>query len=279
MKEFFQYLINKTFLKNVAIAFGIFLIAFLLLKVYLRIYTHHGKAIAVPDLTDISIEEIEDILHDKKLRYEIFDSIYVGDKPSGVVIDQLPKPGKNVKRERKIFLTINAQGPETLPMPDLVGVTLREAREKLQQKGLATGNLIYRYHLTKNVILEQRLDGNIIEPGDTIVKGTAIDLVLGKGLGSERAMVPDLIGLTVEEARTKAADYYFNISSAVPDLSYDTEKDTLTPFIFRQRPAHDKKIRVPLGSPIDVWITVDSTKLPNYEPVDTSYVWNDLNDE
>jgi hypothetical protein len=154
-------------------------------------------------------------------------------------------------------------------MPDLVGITLREARTKITVAGLKLGSLSYRYDMAKNEVLDQLIDGEIIEAGDTVLKGSAIDLVLGKGLGNESARVPDLIGLSYEDARNKAAEAFFATSSPIADNSI-VENDTLVPFVYRQHPVHSSSNLARLGTQITLWVTLDSTKLQDFTEGDST---------
>lgn len=232
----------------------------------------------MPDFTDLPVDITARLIDARHLRYEIFDSIYVAKREPGVVIDQHPKPGALVKKNRKIYLTINANSPEKMIMPDLVGITLREARNKITVAGLRMGKLSYRYSIAKNVVLEQQINDKIIEPGDTILRGSTINLVLGKGLSNEKSMVPNLIGLTVEEAITKATDAFFTINTSIPDETVEENTETV-PIIYRHHPAHSPNVLVPLGTQIIVWVTADSTKLPGYDETDTTdYTLQELNE-
>ena len=278
MINLIAYLRSRIFLKNFGIAIGLALAILLITFFYLRIFTHHNRSIAVPDLTDLPVADAERILNDRHLRYEIFDSLFVANKEPGVIIDQHPLGGKNVKKSRKVYLTINANSPENILMPDLVGITLREARAKLLIAGLNEGKLYYRFNIGKNVVLEQQYNSSIIAENDTIVKGASIDLVLGKGLSNERSMVPNLIGLSEERAKAKASETLFTIHSAIPDNTI-IKGDTLIPFVFRQDPVHHPDVLVPLGKEIIIWMTTDSTKLPGIADKDSAdYVWPPLNE-
>jgi beta-lactam-binding protein with PASTA domain len=278
MKDFFAFLKSRLFLKNLALAFGIAIGILILTLLSLRIYTHHNHSVAVPDFSDLPVEIAEQQIENRKLRFEIFDSIFVAEQEKGVVIDQHPKAGSLVKKNRKIYLTINANAPEKIVMPDLVGITLREARTKISVAGLKLGKLRYRYDMAKNVVLIQEFHGEEIPAGDTILKGSMIDLVLGKGLSDEKTMAPDLIGLNFEEAKTKAADAFFTTSNPIADQSV-SEEDTLSPFIYRQHPIPSKTNLLPLGTQITIWVTLDSTKLPGYSESDSvEYAWPELNE-
>jgi eukaryotic-like serine/threonine-protein kinase len=279
MSDLLSYLKSRVFLKNLAIAIGSLFFILIILILFLRIYTHHGRSIAVPNFSDIPVKDAGKMISERHLRYEIFDSIYIAEREKGVIIDQHPKPGFLVKKNRIIYFTINGSSPGKMIMPDLVGLTLREARAKIVSSGLKIGNFTYRYDMAKNVVLEQKVKGTSIGARDTLFKGTEIDLVLGKGLSEDKTMVPDLLGLTIDQAKIKASDAFFSVGAIVSDKSFD-EEDTLRPRIFKQRPVHNGNILVPLGSPIDLWITVDSVKLAGKVSADSNdYVLPEQNEQ
>ncbi|MCG8700254.1 MAG: PASTA domain-containing protein [Bacteroidales bacterium] len=263
MKALVKFIFSKYFFKNVGVAIGLAFVMLIAIALYLRIYTHHNKSFAVPDFTGFTVPEAAQIIESKKLRYFVFDSVYVADKKAGVIVDQHPKPGFLVKKNRKVFMTINASGPELVSMPALVGETFRDASSRLGAAGLLLGKLSYRYDITENVVLEQRLMGKEITKGTPIAKGSEVDLVLGKGLGNKTTKIPDLIGMSEEQARKKAGNHSFSIATVIydPDLQSQKISDTLQPFVWRQRPISDDNVQVRLGSHIDIWVTLDSAKI------------------
>lgn len=279
MNNFIRFIISKGFLKNIAYTAGGIIILLILIVIWLRIYTHHNRSYAVPDFSDLSLEQASEIIEEKKLRFEVFDSVYIPEKQPGIIIDQHPKPDFLVKKNRKIFFTTNAIGPEFIQMPNLEGLTLREGKARLISNGLKMGKLSYRYHLSTNVILAQNLNGKSLTPGDSVAKGSEIDLVISKGLGNDRSMVPDLVGLTIEQARERLEYVLLGLGAAVPDAGVD-QNDTLPVFIFRQKPISNPDVLVSLGSTVTVWTTTDSTKLPGYEQeIEADPVlWDELND-
>jgi beta-lactam-binding protein with PASTA domain len=277
MNELTTYLKSKLFLMNLAKGILSIIVIIMLLMLFIRIYTRHNHSVAVPDFTDLPVADAIKYINEKRLRYEIFDSIYIAEKDKGIVIAQHPRPGFLVKKHRVVYFTINANSPDKILMPELTGITVREARAKIIAAGLKVGNLTYRYDIAKNVVLDQLVKGIKILKNDTILKGTAVDLVLGKGLSDERTMVPDLVGLTTEQAKNKASDEFFSLGAVIRDESItdENEKDAI---IFRQRPAPSQENLVPLGSPIDLWITADSAKIAGGNPQDSAdYIWQELN--
>jgi beta-lactam-binding protein with PASTA domain len=200
------------------------------------------------------------LLKVKKLRWEIFDSVYSNEHERGTVVEQHPKPEFKVKKNRKIYLTMNAMNPEKMMMPNLVNLTIRQAQSRLESYGLKIGKITYEPDLGINVVLAQKYQGTPIKEGDTIIKGSFIDLVLGRGLSNESIRVPKLIGLTLEEATLKAADSYLRLGAIVPDPDIQKEFEPIAK-IYRQRPEYNKNISIPFGSSIDVWLTLDSIKV------------------
>ena len=260
--DFIRFLFSRVFLKHLSIAVGITFFLFTAVFLFLRIFTRHGQALSVPDLTGLSIHEADSILEQRKLRYQIVDSVYNNFIPRGSIIDQNPSPEFKVKENRNIFLTINAFNPEIIRMPDVVGVSLRQATAIIQTAGLKIGKLTYVPDIAVNNVLQQKFKGNVIEEGDSIIKGSEVDLILGRGLSNEKTAAPDLIGLLFEEAKQRITTRYLNLGAVIYDGSFDDAEDSAAAFIWKQRPLFDDEILIHLGATVDIWLTVDSTKLP-----------------
>lgn len=254
---------NHYIVKNVLI---LFLLCFFIVYgtlIALRHYTHHGEALSVPDVEGLSGEEAGKLLKSKKLRWQITDSVYVTTAPPGAVVGQNPEPGSKVKENRNIFLTINAKSPEKVMMPDVVGVSLRQAKSILESQGLSVGAMKYVPDIAVNNVLKQLYKGKEIKKGTEIVKGSAIDLVLGQGLSDERTNVPNLLGLTLTDAREYLIKYSLNPGVIMYDATVKTSEDSIKAFIWQQKPMSGNDATLQLGSSIDVWLTLDKDKNPD----------------
>jgi beta-lactam-binding protein with PASTA domain len=184
--ELLKFLFSRRFLKNLLLAAVITFFVVLLIFLFLRIYTRHGQALAVPDLWGLTLEETDRIIQERKLNYKVVDSIYNSSVERGCVVEQNPPPEFRVKKYRTIFITINAFNPEMISMPDLVGVTLRQAKAIAENAGLKIGKLTYVPDIAVNNVLQQKFNGILIASGDSIVKGATIDLTLGRGLSNDK---------------------------------------------------------------------------------------------
>jgi beta-lactam-binding protein with PASTA domain len=165
---------------------------------------------------------------------------------------------------------MNAINPEKVAMPDLVDLTFRQAGAKLESFGLKVGRISYEPNMGINIVLAQRINGHEVSPGDSVTKGARIDLVLGKGLSDEQAAIPNLVGLNLEEAKIMASERFLSVGAAVHDQTIITPDDELRAVIFKQKPEPGSNMTLPMGSAIDVWISLDSTKIYRFShPGDT----------
>ncbi|MBE9510939.1 MAG: PASTA domain-containing protein [Bacteroidetes bacterium] len=260
--KFQDFLISKVFLKNLSIAILIAAGVIFGSLFFLQIYTHHGRVRQVPDFKGMSLEEVEKSVKRFKLQFVIIDSIYSQQVERGHVVLQHPEPGFNVKKNRKIFLTINAVKPEMVKVPNVVGLSLRQARSLLQTSGLIIGQLSFVPDLARNNVLKQKNNGVEIEESDSLKKNAVIDLVLGKGLSNQKTPVPNLVSLNLEIAKQKILRSSLNLGAYTFDKTIENKEDSITAFIWKQNPEYTKNYRIPLGSSVYIWLTVDSTKLP-----------------
>lgn len=266
IKQFFVYIFTRTVLKHLIIA--ALLTAFIIWFTFfsLDVYTRHGKSFPLPDFTGKTIEEVIQITKEKKLRFEVTDSVYNKDVPPGTVVEQNPPAGFNVKRNRTVFLTTNAFNVEKVKMPDLVDVTYRQAQAELISYGLMVGRIEYEPDIGKNRVLRIKYNGQEVTENDLVPKGSRIDLVLGAGEEDEIGdgdgpVLPDLIGLTRTDAERRAINSYLNIGNVIYDNSVVSSADTASAEVWKQSPVYTPQTPVALGSSVHIWLTVDETKL------------------
>lgn len=178
---FLKYLMTKAFLKQLLYALlGLIVLSFLMLW-WLRITTNHNQRIEVPNLAKMSLDKVEEQLDELDLRYSILDSAnYNPDFPKYTVIEQIPKPGKFVKEDRKIYLTLNPSGYRKIKVPEVLGKTGRQATPTLLAMGFKIGKVSTRPHISDHV-LELRYKGEKLLPGAEIPRTSVIDLIVGDG--------------------------------------------------------------------------------------------------
>lgn len=250
----------------VNILFAIFLVGFIFLIFLgsLGILTRHNKILKIPAITGKSMAEATRILKEQGFDVEIQDSVYIDTIPILTVTRQFPEADASVKINRTVYLTVNRSVPPLIVMPRLVG-SFRNAVMILKQFGLKLGDTSYRPDFAKNAILSQLYNGKEIKPGTKIPMGSTISLVLGSGLANLNMSVPDLFGMTYDEAQSRLDSMGISL---VPILDPGI-RDTLNAFIYRQNPERlndQRKVnRIRAGQLIDIWLGTDRK-----ERIDTS---------
>lgn len=257
-----NFIFSKIFLKNLGLAAVIATGTIMVTLIWLNFYTRHGQSRPVPDFQGLSVNEAASLAHKNKLRFQIIDSIYTSQVPRGSVAEQNPVPGFRVKKWRNVTVTINAFRPEMVAMPNLIDLSLRQASKVLESAGLGLGQRRYKPDISINFVIEQLHNGREISTGDSIQKGSVIDLVLGKGLSNQRTEVPYLVGMGLDNAKNKIMESSLNLGTFIYDNTIKSKADSAKAFVFRQNPEYKEDATLPLGSDVYLWLTVDSAKIP-----------------
>lgn len=234
---------------------------------YLPITTNHGETITVPNVEGVALEDLDEFLGARNLRYEVTeDSGFTATLPPLSVLRQFPHANSKVKENRKIYVTINAQSAPLVRMPKLVGGSVKNAQLVLKTYDLLLGEIQYVPDLALNYVLQQRIDGREVLEGEKISKGSVIDLTVGDGLGRQSLASPNLIGLDYESAQFAIVGSGLKVGDvtheregvAVIELQREDGtsqylEDRVSPgAIFKQRPAAGNPMR--LGQMVDLWV-------------------------
>ena len=267
----------KDFLIHLLVLIGsTILVVIIVFYMWLPVTTNHGETISVPDIIGMSVDELDEFLGKRNLRFEVTaDSSYSPDFPGLAVLRQVPSPNTTVKENRKIYVTLNAENPPKVRMPDLIDKSLKSAMMTLNSYDLKLGKI---KHIPDPflVILEVRSNGQEVLAGEKIEKGSFIDLIVGNGFGNTIFQAPNLIGLDQEEAEFVIIGSGLNVGKiritdkslagfkAVDSLGNDIiEYRNISPeTVQNQYPKAEVQIKI--GDPIDIWIyKPDSTSNTN----------------
>ncbi|WP_069660118.1 PASTA domain-containing protein [Arcticibacter eurypsychrophilus] len=262
MSKFLAYLKTSTFRKNLIIAIVSVAVFLLLIFFCLRFYTRHGEGVAVPKLKGLPVEQAIALLESQGLRYQI-DSVYQIDKEPGMVTEQDPDEGTNVKFNRTIYLTIITRNAPNVGFPDIFESSYLEARAVLSNYGIKIADTSYTSDIMRDRVLSVTYRGQNILKGDAIPKGSSISLVLGDGKGASEVDLPNVVGLSLPEA-------IFSLkgsSLTMGTVSYEgSVTDTINAKVFKQYPAvSDSLYKVAIGTPVDLILSNDLPPVPSVD--------------
>jgi len=190
MREFWAFLKSKALLLNI-VAIGIVTVLIVIASLqWLKNSTHHGEFVEVPDLAKLSVMEMRDVIEKADLRYEVLDSAnFNPEYPRFSIIEQNPPAGNKVKRNRKIYVTVNPSGYKKVTVPKIIQVTRRNAASMLRAVGLEVERVTYIDQLGKDMVYYVKYKGKRINEGDKVPKTSKIELVCGNGIIPSQAQI------------------------------------------------------------------------------------------
>ncbi len=180
-KEFFSFKHNRFFWLNL-ILMGVVIVAVPVgALLWLNSYTHHGEAVAVPDVKGMSLKEAESTFARQALKTAVVDSNYVKEAAPGAVLEQNPAAGARVKKGRTMYLTINAESVPKVPVPDIMdNSSLRQAEAKLRALGFRVTEPEY-IPGEKDWVYSVKYRGRELGAGEKIPAETILTLCVGNG--------------------------------------------------------------------------------------------------
>lgn len=244
---------------------------------FIRIYARQGDEYEMPDLVGGNISEAMDD-NELDLCYVVQDSVFRPGQEGGFILSQDPKPGTRVKKGRKVYVSITAYDAEEAVLPELAGLSVRQAISELYSVGLEVGRLQFVDDPYKNSVVSQSSKGRTLYAGQQLTRGTVVDLVVGKGEEEGTNIVPFVIGKTADKARRDILAVSFNVGRQ----HFNDVKDRATAVVYRQEPDYTGVNRYPYGTDVELWyIDADDTDIArmisNFK-VDSSKIFSDPNE-
>jgi beta-lactam-binding protein with PASTA domain len=225
-------------------------------------YTRHDVSIQVPNVESLPYKKAEARLSKRDLQVQRQVGRYNPNVDTGIVVDQTPLPTSRVKPGRRVYLTVNSGTIPTVRLPDLTGMSVREARNRVTSLGLDVG-AVQEDPIPSpyaNTITKQEP-----APGDSLQEGKPVTLWYSTGLGDAQVEVPNVVGQTVEVARQFLLQR--ELRSVVVDTTTVDEDDDSGPApaadsaatdLFVRRQARAPGSRVRAGTEIRLFTTTDA---------------------
>ncbi|MFJ2826193.1 Stk1 family PASTA domain-containing Ser/Thr kinase [Streptomyces sp. NPDC087263] len=129
-----------------------------------------GSPVEVADVTGASVEDATAELEEAGLKVKIASAQVNSEFDKGLVAKQSPGEGREAAEGDTVTLTIS-KGPELVQVPDVVGDSVDDAKQALQDAGFQVHEDRGLLNLFGNTVKSQSVDG-----GDTAPKGSTITI-------------------------------------------------------------------------------------------------------
>jgi len=217
-----------------------------------------GQEVVVPDIVGMDIKEANNELKTVNLVMKVKEKRFSDEFEKDQIIFQEPGKGQKVKEGRQIEV-IQSLGFEKIAVPGVVGKQLSDAEIIIGNEGFEIGDIDKNYD-------DKYKEGYIIsqEPraGTRVAKNSKIDLMVSKGPTPDKIPMPDLIGLTLEEARKKIQDSKLVLGEVTKKDSSDYYADQVI--------EQDTKpeVMVDEGIPVDLVVSKGPGPVPHTKVVE-----------
>jgi len=198
------------------------------------------EAVEVPSVLGLPAQSARALIESRGLMFVVGEEREEAKAPAGNIVAQRPMEGSRIERGQAVDVTV-AKAPAMIKAPSLVGMALSEAKLRAETAKLAVGKV------SEENSAEVKA-GNVISQswaeGSDIKVGTAIDLVVSKGVGM--IVVPGVVGRSLSKAKDELQKAGFTVG-AVKSRADEDHSDGL---ILEQTPAANQQ--APKGSPVDL---------------------------
>ena len=208
-----------------------------------------GEEFIVPDIVGHDLKSASKILKEagfnivKNKREKVDYSSKIGE-----ILEQNPKANSTCKEGRKIYVTISKGGLPVI-MPDLTGISPKEAIFKIQRENLILDTVLYDFstYFTKGVVMDQSIALN-----DTAQIGDSLFIVVSLGNHPSEFIIPDLLSINLERAVEKIKRSGFKVGRIV----YLEDEELLPGTVVKQLPVKEEIVQQ--GTEINLVVIKDN---------------------
>jgi len=193
--------------RMVGVGLTLFLLTYFLFSWTMETVIHNRKEVIVPDISGKSASNALQSLSENNLAMKIGGYEFNDSVPIGTVLRQVPSSGATV-REGKIVKVVFSQGGESVFIPTLIGLPLRNAELLLRQRSLLLGEVTESYSLKadRGMVLSQDP-----KPDTSVTKNTMVQAVVSAGAPPAGIIImPDFRQKKTEDAYQWSAETKIN---------------------------------------------------------------------
>ncbi|MDR1402725.1 MAG: PASTA domain-containing protein [Tannerellaceae bacterium] len=188
MKDFLKKIIKNPFATTILfaiVASGVILYGTL---TWLDRYTRHNKAVIVPDVKGLKMEEAIPFLQNNNLHYSVIDSVFSKNVKPGAIVEITPATGSKVKEGRIVFITVNAMTSQMAEIPEVEDLSYRQAYAQLKARGFEKIETIYVPGVYKDLAIGVELHDRLLNRGEMVQLSAPLVLKISNG---ETLLFPD----------------------------------------------------------------------------------------
>jgi len=232
---------------------GLYFLAFVVFvlimdKVVMPWYVDLGDEMEMPDVVQKTLPEAQNQLQQRGFNVIIADSVYDAHFPEGAVVEQNPIAFSTVKQGRNVYLTVSI-GEKPIIMPNLFGISPRDAELKLKSLGLNLKTVLYSY---SDLYPEGAVIGQSFPQGQEVRKNAQIVITVSLGELPSQRRIPSLVGKSLSAARQQLNQ----LGISIGEIVYEESESYLPQTVLKQSLAEGTQV----GEEAEIDLTVSVLK-------------------
>lgn len=251
-----DFLQTKYFLKNLAAMLGVILLSFLLLNVFLNLYTNHGSSVQVENYVGMSIDNATKKARTRGFKVSVNESPFDYNTLQGEVIDQEPVALERIKENRTIYLTIVGEPKEVrIPSFEEAADDYSQYRPKLRplQVQSVVKETVFDAKYADSTILHFFYEGRKYTPSDVkrgvkVMQGKTLEFVITKSQ-DDYVRTPDLRCKRYSEVQFLLPGLDLRVGEIVGEVANRSDA-----FVYRQEPSFQTGGKILRGSNIKIYL-------------------------
>lgn len=204
-KRFYKYALT-----TLLFAICSYLLVIIIDSFIVKDLVHNRDVISVPNVIGESLGQAQLALNKKNLKYEVIKRQFDIKQKKGTVLRQIPAPGRLIKENRMIYLTVS-EGIEEITTPDLYNLSVRQARVELVNSGLALGSISETNSDNEEaglIVSQNPLKNTKLNYNDKV------NIIVSKG-SENQLILPDFKTLTLDEVKEKLSSMGLKVGSII----------------------------------------------------------------
>lgn len=179
-----------------------------------------GSETVVPSVTGKTVDDAKYSL--QAYGFVIGDiTTEANELPEGIIISQKPKAGDSAEPGSKVNLVVSKGADDAeIVMIKLLGMDASEAASEISAMGLKLGETTYG---TSSTYAQNQVMAQSVEPGDKVMKGTSIDIIISTGLSGGSGEGGIVIGGGTEDGNGEGESG--GVKSVAFEISFDAAKN------------------------------------------------------
>jgi len=258
-QEIYYFVSSGIFLRNFGGVVATISLVLTLTFWWINCYTKHGESLHIHDYVGMDLDDAIEKAGASSFEIIINDSTFMPGQKPNMILTQNPRPQSQVKKNRKIYVSVTKKIGEMVSLPLLKGGNddFNNFRKKCERKYIKVKmrEEVFSNKLEPSTILKVFYnDKDItkeINDGFEVQKGSEVECVITKR-GGGSVPIPELVCKRFEEASFLVGNFNLNIGSVIADKTVTNES---TAYVWRQIPRYSASGKMRVGEQIDIYLT------------------------